>query len=359
MVKSDLQARSYSLFLSAIKSKETMKIYKYHLERFLTWNKDCRDYDDLLKADDKSIQTKLENYVMYLREKFSPNYIPTIFKPVELFYVMNKVNINSKLLHKMFPETIKKGGYGAYSREMIQTMLENTLKLRTRSLILFFASSGCRVGVIPELKLGHITNYEDCKRVVCYADSKDEYVTFMTPEASKAFDEYLEERQNDKERLTSDSPAFRQKYYLGSNPALGMGIETVRSSISLSMKNVSKIKKGNRFNIPTVHGFRKYFNIVLKQRQESNISLCEKLMGHSVLVPLDNAYAPFEDTKLFEEYKKVIPELTISNEERLRIEIKQQKEEVDSSQQMKKEISDMKERFASLEDILKKLSEKD
>ena len=354
-----LQARSYSLFLSAIKSEHTKEIYVYHLERFLTWNKDCKDYDDLLKADEKSIQRKLEDYVMYLKLNFSPNYIPTIFKPVELFYTMNKVNINSKLLHKMFPETIKKGGYGAYTREQIQTMLENTPKLRTKALILFFASSGCRVGVIPELKLGHVTNYEDCKKVLCYADSKDEYVTFMSPEASKVFDEYLEQRQNDKERLTSDSPAFRKKYYLGSNPSQGMGIETIRGCISLSMKNVSKTKKGNRFNIPTVHGFRKYFNIVLKQRQESNISLCEKLMGHSVLVPLDNAYAPFEDTKLFEEYKKVIPELTISNEERLRKQIKQQKEESNSSQQMKKEISDMKERFASLEDMLKRLSEKD
>jgi len=245
MVKSDLQVRSYSLFLSAIKSEHTKEIYVYHLKRFLTWNKDCKDYDDLLKADEKAIQRKLEDYVMYLKLNFSPNYVPTIFKPVELFYTMNKVNINSKLLHKMFPETVKKGGYGAYTREMIQTMLENTLKLRTRSLILFLASSGCRVGVIPELKLSHITNYEDCKKVVCYADSKDEYVTFMTPEASKAFDDYLEERQQDKEKLKPESPAFRKKYYLGSNPAQGMGIESVRGSIALSMKNVSKIKKGN------------------------------------------------------------------------------------------------------------------
>ena len=80
-----LQSRSYSLFLSAIKSEHTKEIYVYHLERFLTWNKDCKDYDDLLKADEKSIQRKLEDYVMYLKLNFSPNYIPTIFKPVELF----------------------------------------------------------------------------------------------------------------------------------------------------------------------------------------------------------------------------------------------------------------------------------
>ena len=62
-----IQNRSYSLFLSAIKSEHTKEIYVYHLERFLTWNKDCNDYDDLLKADEKAIQTKLEDYVMYLK----------------------------------------------------------------------------------------------------------------------------------------------------------------------------------------------------------------------------------------------------------------------------------------------------
>ena len=77
MVKSDLQVRSYSLFLSANKSEHTKEIYVYHLEKFLAWNKDCKDYDDLLKADEKAIQRKLEDYVMYLKLNFSSNYIPT------------------------------------------------------------------------------------------------------------------------------------------------------------------------------------------------------------------------------------------------------------------------------------------
>jgi len=340
--------RCILLFEGAIRSEKTLELYRQHLKNFLKWN-ELENYDDLLKADDKSIQNKLMDYLLYLKKNFSPNYVPTIFKGIELFFIMNEVNINSKLLHKMFPEQVKKGGYGAYTRDMIETMLSNTIKNRTKSLILLLASSGIRVGVIPDLKLKDVTNYEDCKKILCYAGSKEEYIAFMTPEASKSFDEYLEERQNDGERLTPESPAFRKTYALGSVPAEKMTIETIRSSIAKSMKNVQKTKTGNRFNIPTVHGFRKYFNIVLKSRDNANISLAEKLMGHSVTVSLDNAYAPFDIEKVYEEYKKSIPELTISSEERQRLELEIKDIEIKELERVKNENIGLLERVESLE----------
>ena len=319
------QKRCVVMFLQALGSPITRENYKYQLDRFLKWNK-TTDYDKLLirdpktgQIDDKSIQRNLEDYLIYLKDRYSPNYIPSIVAPVELFYVMNESNLNTKRLHKMFPTRIKKGGYGSYSREHIQKMLLSTRKKRTRALILFLSSTGCRVGVIPELKLGHITNIENCKKVVCYAGTKDEYTSFMTPEASQVFDDYLDERQQNKEKLTPNSPAFRKDYRLGSAPAETMLQATVRNALTLTLKDVPKIKRGTRFDIPTVHGLRKYFNITLKSRPDCNLSICEKLMGHSTTIPLDNHYAPFAESALFEEYKKAIPELTISGEERQKI----------------------------------------
>jgi len=63
--------------------------------------------------------------------------------------------------------------------------------------------------------------------------------------------------------------------------------------------------------------------------------------------------------KLFEEYKKAVPELIIDEKEKLKQELKQKKKEAESSKGMKKEITDMKKRFDGLEEILEKLSEKD
>ena len=140
--------RCLIMFLQALGSNYTKEVYKYQLDRFLAWNK-TKDYDDLLKGDEKAIQRNLEDYLIYLKDKFSPNYIPSILAPIELFYTMNEVNLNTKRLHKMFPTKIKKGGYGHYTKENIASMLENTAKKRSKALILFLSSTGCRVGVIP------------------------------------------------------------------------------------------------------------------------------------------------------------------------------------------------------------------
>ena len=217
------------------------------------------------------------------------------------------------------------------------------------------------------MKLGNITNYENCKRVVCYTDDTEEYVTFMTPEASKAFDDYLEERQQDNEKLTPSSPAFRKDYVIGSIPAGTMETGTVRVAITITLKDVKRIKTGTRNNIPTLHGLRKFFNVTMKNRHDSNLSLCEKLMGHSVSIPLDNHYGTFSTESLFEEYKKGIPDLTISSELRSKEELKRTKEDTRSANErvnvelrsIKEDNAEMKERFASLEEILKRLSEKD
>jgi len=95
----------------------------------------------------------------------------------------------------MFPTKTKPGGYGAYTRDDISLMLENTNKKRTRVLILFLSSSGCRAGVIPELKLGHITNIENCKKMICYADTKDEYPEFTLSEVQNLHESIHDEKE--------------------------------------------------------------------------------------------------------------------------------------------------------------------
>ena len=109
------QKRCLVMFLEALGSPITCENYKYQLDRFMEWNK-TKEYDDLLKADEKSIQRNLEDYLICLEDKYSPNHISSIMAHVELFYTMNEISLNIKRLHKIFPTKIKKGGYGAYKR---------------------------------------------------------------------------------------------------------------------------------------------------------------------------------------------------------------------------------------------------
>ncbi|MCH9042240.1 MAG: hypothetical protein IIB80_08820 [Thaumarchaeota archaeon] len=108
--KNMIQERCLGMFLQAIHTESTRKTYKYHLDKFMAWNK-VTDYGDLLKADEKAIQRNLEDYLIHLKDNCSPNYIPMILAPVELFYTMSEVNLNTKRLHKMFPTKTKRCFY--------------------------------------------------------------------------------------------------------------------------------------------------------------------------------------------------------------------------------------------------------
>ena len=62
-------------------------------------------------------------------------------------------------------------------------MLDCTNQLKNKSIIHFIASSGVRVGAIPESRLSHIRDMSlDCKSILIYEDSIEEYHTVLTPE---------------------------------------------------------------------------------------------------------------------------------------------------------------------------------
>ena len=312
--------RCLVIFEESIKSTETKKAYFFALEKFRKWA-NLKNYDDLLEADEKSIQRLLEDYVISMKGKISPNTFNTRLAPIFLFYQVNDIIINKIRIKKMFPAKVKRSGYSAYSREHIQKMLNTTRSKRTKACILIMASTGCRSGALSGLKMNDIQDYKDgCKIVTFYSEDTSEYVGFLTPEASKALDDYLDERIQNHERIEHESPLIRETYRIGSIPARPINRYMLESMIEITQKDGQR-KKGSsgRYNTPITGGFRKFFNIVMKLRKETNLSLCEKLMGHSVTIGLDNHYLPASNEELFNEFSKVIPELTIEESQRLKI----------------------------------------
>jgi len=351
--------RSLKIFEESIKSENTKQVYHSLLEKFKRWT-GVKDYDDLLKADEKSIQRLVEDYVIHLKnkDKVSPNSFSSQLSPVMLFFLVNDVNLNITRLKKMYPEKIKRGGYGAYTKQHIQTMLDSTPSKRTKAIILIFSSTGCRVGALVELKMNHVTNMPNgCKSVLFYADSIEEYIGFLTPESSKALDAYIDDRIQDHERITPDSPVIRERYMLGSLPAKSPSRQLLTETIKAVARHIKRQKtQTGRYNIPIIHGFRKYFNLTMKMRKDANLSLCEKLMGHSTTIPLDNHYLPALKQDLFDEFLNAVPELTISDTERQKIEIAQQKKKITKLEAKDQEIEKLKARFDSVERLLDRIS---
>jgi len=344
--------RCLLLFENAIKSDATRKLYVYYLNRFLKWAK-LPHAGALLQLKDSHLQELLEDYVIDLRKRISPNSIPPIFAGLELFFVMNSKNLQFKKIRKMFPEKIKKSGSAAWTNEDIQKMLEFAKSRRNKALIHFITSTGCRVGVLPDLKHKHITEMSlGCKAVLIYEGTNEEYYSFLTPEASTALETYFEERRSHGEPLLPDSPVFSKISQSGVSQRHAPDLSSIKSIVLRIIRGsgVHRKRVHQRYEVQMDHGFRKRFNTILKTNDSANVSLCEKLLGHKGVFQLDGTYLKPSKDKLFEEFKKHITELTVSDEERDKVRIAKLEAEKSELQLKNSEIEQLKGSVSQLQD---------
>jgi integrase/recombinase XerD len=346
------------MFEESIKSKNTLKLYLHHLNKFKDYNS-IKDYDKLLAIPKEKLQVMLEDYLIYLKKHLSPNTIPVAMAPLELFFTVNDKDLNFKKLHKMYPQQVKKTGNKSWTTADIQEMLRNTTKKRTRSLILFLSSTGARIGVVEELKLKNLVEMSDkCKAVQFYEGSNEEYWGFLTPEASKALDEYFVERRKDNEKMDENSPIFREGYQVGSTLAYNISKKMAQMTIAQCIRNssITRTKSGKRYDVQAAHGFRKRFNTILKLNSSVNHNIAEKLMGHKN--GLDGVYLTPTREECFTEFKKAITDLTIDDSARLlaRNEIlEQEKTELEKSRMA---IEKLEKKQQDQEDVILRIAKK-
>jgi len=336
-------------FENAIKSEATKHIYKYQLGKFLEWTK-LKDYNALLEASDKEIQTLLEDYLFHIKTKVSPNSVPAMMSPIELFYTMSDKIIDSKKLHRMYPSRIKLSGYTAYSNKDVQDILASCNNdKRNRAIVLFLASTGCRIGALPGLKISHVSDMQDkCKAILFYENSLEEYYGFLTPEANKALEEYFELRRSDGEHLDQQSPLFRGKYSLGIEKPKPMKADTITHVlIRLVSHTIKRNKTGKRYNIQIAHGLRKRFATIIKLGNVVSYSVSERLLGHNAY--LDKQYFRGTKDELFKEFQKVIPALTVDDNERLRLEKLVQDKKISELQEEKNKRVDIEKQMVEME----------
>lgn len=314
--------KSLAVFEKYCRSEATRFNYQYQFNKFIEWCKTNVESmitpDGLLILKESALQIIVEDYVMYLRRRYKPSSVASIVAGLMMFFSTNDKILNWDKVKRIIPEQVKKAGYDAYKREDIQKILENTGSLRNKSLVLFLASTGCRVGSIPSIEVRHLKNMSDgCKSVIFYDGSKEEYIGFLTPECSKTLDNYFEERQKSGEYLTENSPVFRKSYKIGISKVKPMSSHSIQQLLHHLVRNVERKKVDRRFNVSTLHGFRKFYNTCLKNNREINIAIAEKLMGHSTkLIPLDSTYHVPNSDVLFAEFRKAILDLTIDNSNR-------------------------------------------
>ena len=334
-----LKTRAIQIFEEYIQSEKTREHYMYNLIRFAIHN-NLESVDLILSLDSEELKQKVEDYVILFKNKGkSPNYIRVIIFSIQSFCDSNdKMGINWKKIRRLLGKKQRPRKSRPYTTSEIKRMLNSVKSLGNKALILFLSASGVRRGAIPELKIKHLkTMSNGCLAVTVYADSDEEYTTFINKEASDALTLYLEERKHNGENIEPDHPVFRAKYTdakvkpkIFSEPSISNLIFRAKTNAGINFDNSPNL---------LCHAFRRRFNTILKLNKEANNPLIERLMGHDM--KLDNSYFQPTLENLFEEYQKGMSDLTIDDSERLlveRVSIEAERTQLEQERQNNKEL---------------------
>jgi integrase/recombinase XerD len=324
-----MQSESVKLFLESVRSEITKTCYAMSLNKWMHFIEDS-DIDE--KTNPRVIESKLMEFLVGMKKKgMSYGAIRNYFTAVTSYYAINDNPLNVRKLSKFLPENKKVKTDRAYTREEISKLLEVSDK-RMRVVILVFCSSGIRLGALVNLKLKHLDNY----KLTVYEKDSEQYYTFITPECKEAIDSYLDMRSRYGEKLNDESFLIREQFDVRSiaNPRPKIMQRQALQRKMYDLRDRAGIKKGE---VSIVHGLRKFFGTQCANAKVDK-EMRERLLGHKIGLPLRYNFPEVEE--MYQEYQKAINNLTINEENRLKLEVQLLKDESNEIQNLKRQLND-------------------
>ena len=363
----------YQLFLDSIRTPSTKRRYKNLLYTFLKLIPNQLYIDSLgKKPRDREAKTLAKFFVelaradldvasnviaAYIKEdkkqveqgKISSQTIPNHIKPIKVLLDSNRIPVHWKSLNKLLPRRESKSKDRAYTREEIQKMLEVTNDITDKVIILLFSSGGFRLEAWDYFTWKDVIFFKDGDSykgasLLIYRGDPESYFTFITPEACKALDLYRENWKADIGRYPKpDDPLIKSIRFPVIRRLNQKGVRKRIDKIvsDIGLRPTLPIGK-KRHEVQLDHGFRKYFNTMLRRAKVDYLDK-EDMMGHKV--GLEKHYERYqeEDFERFPEYQKAIPFLTVSDNERIRLENEKLKEEKSEKELLREKLDKIQE----------------
>jgi integrase len=298
------------LFLKSCRSKATRETYELLLRKYVEFIGENKLFDNPSES--------IVKFILKLRNEGRPSItIQNYLNSIKSFYKINDVVLNIYKIEKLMPERLKANRDKAYEDVQIRKML-SIADERMKVVILLMASSGIRMGALPDLKISSLEG----NKLTVYENTKEEYFTFITPECQKAIDEYLEFRKRYGEIITQESWLLREQFDIRDKFKAKTPTPILHKTIQGHVRRLM-LKAGIRHNgtkykrqeIMTSHGFRKFFTTQLIN-SKTNSEIREMLLGHKI--GLVSAYYRPTVQEMYAEYEKALDILTINEENRLR-----------------------------------------
>ncbi len=252
----------------------------------------------------------------------------------------NEIILNWKFLYRLYPRGKIRADDRAYSRKELQQMIEASLDITDKLIVELFSAGGFRLEAWDyfiwkdvEFFKNRDGSYKGASLVV-YRGDPESYTTFITPEACMTLENYKEFWKSKTGSYPSpNDPLIRSVRFPTTQRLVAAGVKRRLEKIVTKIGLRPPLPPGKcRHEVALDHGFRKYFNTMLRDAKVDYLDK-EDMMGHKV--GLESHYERYRDnSSRFNEYQKAIPFLTISDTERLRLQ--NQKLEEDKTEHEKK-----------------------
>ena len=121
--------RNILLFQNSLKSEKSFVTYFKNLNFFRRFI-GTKDFDSITRINHQRLQVFLEDYIMDLKGRISPNTIPTYYFPIQAFLETNDIDLKWKKIRRLFPAKVKKTCREAWSTQDIKLMLSVTTNIQ-------------------------------------------------------------------------------------------------------------------------------------------------------------------------------------------------------------------------------------
>jgi len=262
-------------------------------------------------------RAKVDSYIDYAltEKKFAHGHVRNLVFGIKKWFELNGVKVDWARIELPTSTEIAEEDR-APTKEELKRLLNHASSARDRALIYCETSSGLRIGTILSLKVGDVDfSYPDVARFTVerkrgrkFSTKRNGsqgrlFVSWITPEARMALQQYLKEREAQGETITPDSPLFTDAYYSGKL----ITVEDFERVWARLLHRADLAQKSNRWYVLHIHTLRKYFR---SNCVGVDVSFREKWMGHKG-VYLDMSYFRAEEQLHLAEYRKTIQGLSI------------------------------------------------
>ncbi|MEE9459974.1 MAG: hypothetical protein V3V84_09480, partial [Candidatus Bathyarchaeia archaeon] len=272
-----IDGESIAILREALDSSVTRDAYERRLRRFFNdVSLKADKFVSKAKSDPKWAEKLITDYMLkqkqrVLNKEIEASSLANSRKPLKLLLEMNDVSgINWKKISRFMPKERKYALDRAPTYDELRLLLENS-ELRFQAILLTMVSSGIRIGSWDYLDWGHIEPLKKAGEIVAaklrvYAGDAEEYMTFITPEAYKKLEQYIQLRVEHGEKITQASPVIRDRW----DTVRGGYVGEVKTPLRLKSSGVKRLfedalwkfglrkekKKRHEFSI---HSVRKFF----------------------------------------------------------------------------------------------------